>query len=462
MVFLFLFLTSLLVLFCNAFRLGTQTPPRGWNSWDSYTWIINETQVLNNAEAMVQYLLPFGYEYLVIDGGWMSNINNKSDVAFDEYGRLQPDKQRFPHGFKWLSGKIHSMGLKFGIHTRRGIHLNVVAANLSIYGTNNTIFTSQIVDPDNPGYCSKGNPEGTPWQSVDISRNGGQQYYNSLYENYCNEWNIDFIKFDCVFGRKLVPIQIEAAYNAEMYECKTNPPIYSLSPGNYSSPQHSGVYAIYNVSNMYRITGDTWDEWDEIIEHFNTSSEYAAAGLIGLNGTWPDLDMLPLGYIATKGSGAGPDHMANFTEPQQRVLMTLWSIAKSPLIFGGDMVMLKNDQFTLNLLTNKYALSVNYNSRNNKQVYAEYNKTSYKPIKSIWSAMGLLNNDYYVAMFNLMDNNKADLNISFNDLGINPSYSSCQYQSAWNDSQKGIIQNKIVTATVKPNDVVFYYLDQCK
>eukprot|EP01084_Bolivina_argentea_P267803 454697_1 len=201
------------------------TPPRGWNSWDSYGWGINETQVLNNANAMKTHLQPFGYEYIVIDAGWESNINNQSDVSLDEYGRLQPDPQRFPHGFKWLSDQIHSMGLKFGLHAFRGIYIAAVNANKSIYGTNNTVFTSEIIyDP--PQWCSANNPSKNPFQSVNINKYGGQEYYNSMYEQYCNEWNVDFIKFDCVFGKKFVPDQIIAAQNAMIHECNQDNIVY--------------------------------------------------------------------------------------------------------------------------------------------------------------------------------------------------------------------------------------------
>lgn len=31
-----------------------ETPPRGWNSYDSYTWIISEKEFLANCEAQVK------------------------------------------------------------------------------------------------------------------------------------------------------------------------------------------------------------------------------------------------------------------------------------------------------------------------------------------------------------------------------------------------------------------------
>eukprot|EP01084_Bolivina_argentea_P080009 144974_1 len=98
------FLVIFLLYSVDSFVLS---PPRGWNSWQSYRSCINETQVIENAEAVVKYLQPYGYELIVIDGGWASGV--------DEYGRPIPDTNKYPHSkdgtFKWLSEQIHSMGL---------------------------------------------------------------------------------------------------------------------------------------------------------------------------------------------------------------------------------------------------------------------------------------------------------------------------------------------------------------
>ncbi len=115
------------------------TPPRGWNSYDSYTWIVNESQVLENAQAVKQYLAASGYEYVVIDYLWFQDINNPSHLYIDQYGRLQPDPNRYPHsvngtGLKWIGDQIHKLGLKFGLHIMRGISQTAVAAKTPVLG----------------------------------------------------------------------------------------------------------------------------------------------------------------------------------------------------------------------------------------------------------------------------------------------------------------------------------------
>jgi hypothetical protein len=42
--------------------LQANLPPRGWNSYDSFSWIISEQEFLQNAEQVAQRLRVYGYE----------------------------------------------------------------------------------------------------------------------------------------------------------------------------------------------------------------------------------------------------------------------------------------------------------------------------------------------------------------------------------------------------------------
>ena len=66
--------------------------------------------------------------------------------------------------------------------------------------------------------------------------------------------------------------------------------------------------------------------------------------------------MLPLGHIGIRAERGEP-RMSLLTHDEQRTLMTLWSIARSPLMFGGHLP--DNDPWTLDLLTNDEVLAVN-------------------------------------------------------------------------------------------------------
>lgn len=47
--------------------------------------------------------------------------------------------------------------------------------------------------------------------------------------------------------------------------------------------------------------------------------------------------------------------------------MSLWSITRSPLMFGGDMT--KMDDYTFSLISNKEVLAMNIDSTNNAQLF---------------------------------------------------------------------------------------------
>ncbi|MCO5600396.1 hypothetical protein L7F22_054508 [Adiantum nelumboides] len=118
------------------------------------------------------------------------------------------------------------------------------------------------------------------------------------------------------------------------------------------------------------ITGDDWDTWHDLQSHFDVARDFAAAGLIGAPGllgfSWPDLDMLPIGFLTDPGADHGPNRLSRLSLEEQRTQMTLWAMARSPLMFGGDMVNV--DDTTIDILTNQIALEINGNSYGNTEV----------------------------------------------------------------------------------------------
>ena len=51
-----------------------QTPPLGWNSFNSYGVYLHEEAALANVEAFAEKLKPHGYEFYVIDAGWFGEF----------------------------------------------------------------------------------------------------------------------------------------------------------------------------------------------------------------------------------------------------------------------------------------------------------------------------------------------------------------------------------------------------
>jgi hypothetical protein len=71
--------------------------------------------------------------------------------------------------------------------------------------------------------------------------------------------------------------------------------------------------------------------------------------------------------------------------------MTLWSIARSPLIFGGDLT--KLDDFTLSLITNDEVIEVDQDSHGNRQLFRSDGLVA-------WVADAPNPPDKYLAVFN--------------------------------------------------------------
>merc|ERR1712187_980645 len=110
--------------------------------------------------------------------------------------------------------------------------------------------------------------------------------------------------------------------------------------------------------------------------------------------------------------------------------MTLWAIAKSPLIFGGDATQL--DAFTLSLLGNKEVLDMNAHSIENRQVYSAN-------FSVIWTAQGP-RGQFYVAVFNTEDTNSTSgtdrktIEVKLTDLGLPNGTAACSGRNMWSST----------------------------
>ena len=382
-----------------------KTPPKGWNSWDCYGASVTEEEVIANAEYMAKHLKQHGWEYVVVDIQWYepeakSSIYNAFyPLEMDGYSRLMPAVNRFPsakngQGFKPLGERIHKMGLKFGIHIMRGIPRQAVHQNTAILGSNKTArdiaHTNSI--------C----PWNTDMYGVDKDKEGAQAYYNSLFDLYAS-WGVDFVKVDDIAASRLYPPLHEdeiKMLRKAIDQCGREM-VLSLSPGP-APLEHAKT--LKENANMWRMTDDFWDTWEYLFPMFERCARWAEHVS---EHNWPDCDMLPLGHIGIRSvDGGGSDRFTRFTKDEQITMMTLWSIFRSPLMFGGELR--DNDQWTLNLLTN-HELNLMHNTI----------KKSWQVSKSddwiIWVADA--GNYYYAAVFNIGDTDRS-IDVKLDTLGV--------------------------------------------
>lgn len=383
-------------------------PPMGWNSWDCYGAGVTEDELLGNAEFMRDRLKQYGYQYVVCDIQWYEpaakgNVyNNFADLCMDEYSRLIPAVNRFPSsangaGFKPIVDKIHSMGLKFGIHIMRGIPRQAVHRNTRIYGT--TARARDIASQFS--LC----PWNTDMYGVDTEKRGAEEYYDSLFKLYAS-WGVDFVKVDDIANTEFSP---QNPYSAEKeiemiraaIDRSGRDMVLSLSPG--PAPLNKAEHLSENA-NMWRISGDFWDRWDKLLNMFSLCEKWYP---YVKDGSFPDCDILPLGKLCIDGSYMGDmGRDSGFTKEEQKTMMTLWAVFRSPLFFGGELRL--TDNYTLSLVTNPEVINVNQNSE--KPLFV-YNKGGI----AVWQTK--IENCTAVAVFNLSDEEKH-YKLSFSDLGI--------------------------------------------
>ncbi len=372
-------------------------PPMGWNSWDSYGLTINEAQFKANVDVLAAKLKPAGYEYAVVDEGWYLVNPQKAkgeefEFRMDATGRYQPALNRFASaegasGFKPVADYVHAKGLKFGIHIIRGIPKGAVAKNTPIAAS---------------GFHARDAAEVTdtcPWNGDNFGvkdNAAGQAWYDALLRQY-SEWGVDFIKVDCIAAHPYKGDEIRMIHRAIAKATGNThkPMVLSLSPGPAPLERSAEVAA---NAQLWRISNDVWDVWrrpegKDFPQGVWNQFEVLASWVASVKpGNWPDADMLPLGTLGPV-PGHGKPRKTQLTADEQRTLMTLWAMARSPLIVGANLTEL--DDATLALLTNKDVVAIDQQGHGQRQVSREGELV-------VWSSE-MSPNRRYLALFNLGD-----------------------------------------------------------
>lgn len=273
-----------------------ETPPMGWNSWNTFGTDINEQLVKDIADKFVELgLKDVGYEYIVLDDGWMARER-------DSQGNLIADPIKFPNGMKALAAYIHSKGLKIGLYNCAG------AKTCAGY----------------PG-----------------SR--GFEYQDArLYAS----WDVDYLKYDWCNTEKL---NAEGAYITMRDALKDagRPMVFSICEWGDNEPWKWAK----EVGHLWRVTGDIINCWDCEVGHGSWSS-WGVWKIINMRkdirkaagpGHWNDFDMMEVGN--------------GMTDAEDRSHFAMWTMLASPLIMGNDLRVASKE--TIKTLKNKEVIAVN-------------------------------------------------------------------------------------------------------
>lgn len=272
-----------------------QTPPMGWNSWNTFACDINEQLIREMADAMVESgMRDAGYVYLNLDDCWHGER--------DELGFIQPDPERFPSGMKALADYVHGKGLKFGIYSDAGDKT-----------------------------CG-----GRPGSN-------GHEYQDAL--QYA-KWGVDYLKYDWCSTELL---NAPGAYRTmrDALRKAGRPTVLSICEWGDNDPWLWGA----EMGHLWRTTGDIINCWDCEVDH-GTWSSWGILRILDMQeglrkyagpGHWNDPDMMEV------GNGMSGD--------EDRGHFSLWAMLAAPLIAGNDLRSMSAE--TRDILTNRDVIAIN-------------------------------------------------------------------------------------------------------
>jgi alpha-galactosidase len=371
------------------------TPPMGWNSWDSYGLTVNEEQFRANMTVMAAQLKEFGWQYVVVDEGWylqnpeIASMPEKLRYTVNVRGQFDPALNRFPSsangvGFKALSDAVHENGLKFGIHIIRGIPKQTVMAGTRI-GT--TKYRASLA-ADTTDTC--------PWNpdNFGVKANAaGQAWYDALMKQYAS-WGVDYIKVDCIASHPYKGAEIAMIHKA--IGKSGRPMVLSLSPGPTAL---ENALEVGKNAQLWRISDDVWDYWEKkdgkafpqsVKGQFPVIANWAK---YAREGSWPDADMLPIGHLGP-APGEGKARASRLTQEEQRTMITLWAMARSPLFIGGNLTQM--DDAMKSLLTDPGVIEVDQHSMSGHLLGQDGDVVA-------WVAVSENRDKNYLALFNVGD-----------------------------------------------------------
>ncbi|HXQ82183.1 MAG TPA: glycoside hydrolase family 27 protein [Opitutaceae bacterium] len=251
-----------------------QTPPMGWNTWNTFAENCSDALVRETADAMAANgMRDAGYVYIVIDDCW-------SKKERDADGGLVADPVKFPYGMKALGDYLHSKGFKFGMY----------------------------------GCAGKTTCGGYP---------GGRGHEFQDARQYAS-WGVDYFKYDwCDHGTANGPESYRIMSDA--IRAAGRPIVFSLCEWGQNQPW---LWA-EPVGHLWRTTGDIgatyatggknkWEHgWKTLLDMQVGLEKYAGPG------HWNDPDMLEVG---NKG----------LTLAESRGHFSFWCMLAAPLIAGND------------------------------------------------------------------------------------------------------------------------------
>ena len=394
-------------------QIPVPLPPMGWSSWNSFSNTVTAQIVMDQAKALsTSGLQKAGYEYVNIDEGWWLGRRDKDGNIVVNDNQWPPvglnDK---PGDMTSIVNFIHNLGLKAGIYTDAGMD-----------------------------GCSMTPDLGAPFRDV-----GSEGHYEQDFTQFAR-WGFDYVKVDWCGGDKenLDPAvqYAEIARAVAHAEKATGRRLYfSICNWGKQSPWTWAPHVGEAAADIWRTSGDIVEpivagnihsdrkaSYEKMLANFDQGIHPEAQH----TGAYNDLDMMVIG-------------MPGLTDKQNRVHMSLWAIAGSPLIVGADLT--KLTPATLEMLTNAEVLAIDQDGAGLQAVkIAEPDKGV-----QIWSKPLARPGGRAVLLLNRTDADR-DMTVRGSEIGL-ADQGRMQARDVWSKSDLGTF-DKSFAVHVKGGDAV--------
>ncbi len=371
-------------------------PAMGWNSWNTFTWDINEELIRETADKMVENgYRDAGYEYVVIDDCW-------SLKERDADGNLVADPEKFPNGMKALGDYIHEKGLKFGMYSCAGTHT-----------------------------CA-GYPGSFEHEFQDAKQFAA--------------WGVDYLKYDyCFKPRNMCGELLYKRMSLALRNCGRDICFSACNWGEdnvYQWIRESGAHS-------YRSTQDIQDNWESICNI--ACSQIEKEPFTG-NYCHNDMDMLVVGmYGGSNSDFICSERIGGCTDSQYKTHFSLWCMMGSPLMIGCD-IRSAND-ITKNILQNKELIAINQDPEARGAYRIKVEPQWFNEDEAFVLVKVLHNGDLAIGLFNLSDTQR-ELTVQFWDLGL--PYASgmgLSLYDCWEHKELGVHKERFAV-TVPSSDCI--------
>jgi Alpha galactosidase A/Alpha galactosidase C-terminal beta sandwich domain len=324
-------------------------PVLGYSTWSFLRFDVSTER--DEAEALAlreSGLEQLGYDYFNQDDGWYQ-CPGPQGPNVDSYGRWVTDAERFPpgphgeNGITALANYIHGLGMKLGIYVTPGISKQAVAQNTPILGTDETADDIATRHSEHNYNCGG-------MVGIDYSKPGAQAFIDSIVDQFA-AWGVDYVKLDGITDANAPDV---VAWS-EAIRQSGRPMQLDVTEGQFSLAL-AGTLDEYATQWEYSPDIECYeceakDSSFPLTDYDNVKLRFAAlAKWHSLSGSafdaYNDLDSVEVGNCQDDG----------LSVPARQTVLSLWSLASSPLILGTDLTDLCKPD--LEMLDNKAVLAL--------------------------------------------------------------------------------------------------------